>query len=79
MRTEARAEGEAAQGRFSGFCLLVRLSAIDNKNSVINPKSFAFVNRITRRANQPSTNDVNEIEFLDLTRNAPAAFEARDS
>jgi hypothetical protein len=34
----ARAESDAAQGRFSGICLLARQRAIDSSNSVISPE-----------------------------------------
>jgi hypothetical protein len=34
----ARAEAEAAQGRFSGVCLLARHRAIDSTNSIVSPE-----------------------------------------
>ena len=37
----------------------------------MSPNPLAFANRIIRRAKQPSTNDANQIELLDITGSNP--------
>ena len=43
----------------------------------MDPRPLAFLNRITQRARQASTNDIYEIEFLDLTGAGRAPIDQR--